>query len=86
MREFFSWETHKDYSNIYSETRNVEIAKSPKIGNVFKPHKSFPGRQLNAVSRKNLEIQASSLAKRRTLSSRKFVCVKVFRYRNTSWK
>ena len=23
MREFFAWGTHKDYSNIYSETRNV---------------------------------------------------------------
>ena len=86
MREFFAWGTHQDYSNIYSETRNVKIAKSPKIRNVFNPHKSFPGRQLNAASRKSLEIQASSLAKRRTLSNQKFVYVKVFKYCNTSWK
>ena len=39
-----------------------------KIGNVFSPHKRFAGRQLNAASPKSLEIQASSLAKRRTLS------------------
>ena len=44
----------------------------------------FPGRQLNAASRKSLEIQASSLAKRRTLSNPKFVYVKVFSYCNTS--
>jgi len=35
--------------------------------------KSFPSRQLNAASRKSLEIQASSIAKRRTLWNRKFV-------------
>ena len=45
MREFFAWGTHQAYSNIYSETRNAKIAKSPKIRNVFNPHKSFPGRQ-----------------------------------------
>ena len=40
MGEFFAWE-------IYSETRNVQIAKSQKIGNVvINPHKSFPGRQI----------------------------------------
>ena len=50
MREFFAWGTHKDESNIYSETRNGQIAKSPKIGNVFNLHKSFTGRQLNATS------------------------------------
>ena len=38
MREFFTVGTHKVYSNIYSETRNVKIAKSPKIGSVFNPH------------------------------------------------
>ena len=86
MRKFFAWGTHKDYTNIYSKTRNVYIAKSPKIGIVFKPHKGFPGGQLNAASRKSLEIQASSLAKRRTLSNQKCVNVKVFRYCNTSWK
>ena len=31
--------------------------------NVFNPHKSFPGRQLNGASRKSLEIQASCIAK-----------------------
>ena len=64
----------------HEKTRNVEIAKSPKIGNVFNPHKSFPGRQLNAALR--LEIQASSVAKRRTLLNRKFVCIKVLRCSN----
>ena len=39
--------------DIYSETRNVHIAKSPKIGNIFNPHKSLPG----------LEIQTSSIVK-----------------------
>ena len=33
------------------------MAKSLKIGNVFIPQKSRPGRQLNAASRKSLEIQ-----------------------------
>ena len=52
--------------------------------NVFNSHKGFPGRQLNAASRKSLEIQASSLAKRRTLSNQKLVYVKMFRCCNTS--
>ena len=43
------------------------MANSQKISNVFNPHKSFPGRQLNVASRKSLEIQASSMAKQRTL-------------------
>ena len=91
MREFFAWGTHKDYSNIYSETRNVLIAKSSKIGNVFNPHKSFPGRQLNAASRKSLEIQASSpppplSQNEEPFSNQKFVYVKISRYCNTSWK
>ena len=37
----------KNWSIIYSETRNAQIAKSQKIGNVvINPHKSFPGRQI----------------------------------------
>ena len=60
------------------------IAKSSKIVNVFNPHKSSPGHQLNTASRKSLEIQAPSLAKRRTLSNQKFVYIKVFRRCNTS--
>ena len=64
----------------------VKIVKSPKIGNVFNPHKCFPGRRLNDASRKSLEIQASSVAKRRTLSNRKFVCIKVSRCCETTWK
>ena len=63
---------------MYSETRNVYsvlIAKSPKIHNVFNPHKSFPSCQLNAVSHKNLEIQASCIAKQRTILNQKFVCI-----------
>ena len=46
---------------------------------VFNPHKSFPGNQLNASSCKSLEIQASCIAKQRTLLNRKFVCIKVLR-------
>ena len=38
MREFVPWGTQKDWSNVYSETRNVSIAKSQKIGNVFNPY------------------------------------------------
>ena len=38
MREFIAWGTDKDWSNVYSETRNVSIAKSKKIGNVFNPY------------------------------------------------
>ena len=44
--EFVSWETHKDESNIYSKTRNVKVAKSKKVSNVFNQHTSFPGRLL----------------------------------------
>ena len=44
-----------------------------KIGNAFNLYKSFSGRQLNAASRKSLKIQASSIAKRRTLSNQRFV-------------
>ena len=36
-------------------------------------HESFPGRCLNAASRKSLEIQAYSIAKRRTLPFQKIV-------------
>ena len=46
------------------------MAKSQKIYNAFNPHKihkSFAGHQLNAASRKSLKIQASCIAKRRTL-------------------
>ena len=43
MREFITWGTHKDWSNIYFKRRNVEIAKSQKISKVFNPQKSFPG-------------------------------------------
>jgi len=41
----------KDLSDIYSETRNVEIAKSPKIGNVFNPHKSHPSRKCRVTQK-----------------------------------
>ena len=55
---------------------------------IFLTHiiKSFPGRQLNAASRKCLEIQASCIAKQRTLLNRKFVCVKVLRCSSITWK
>ena len=86
MREFFAWGIHEDWSNIYiySETRNGQMAKSPKICNVFNPHTSFSGLQLNAASRKSLEIHVSFLAKRRTLSNQRFAHIKVFRCCNTS--
>ena len=85
--------THKDSSNNYSETRNVST-KFQKIsnvrlwasGNVFKPHKGFPGRLLNAASPKSLKIQPSFMAKRRTLSNRKFIQIKLFGCCNASWK
>ena len=50
------------------------------------PHKSFRGRQLNAASRKSLEIQASCIVKQRTLLNRKFVCIKVLRCSNITCK
>ena len=40
-----------------------------KNGNVFKPHKSVPGHELNAMSCRSLEVQASSIAKQRTPSN-----------------
>ena len=49
--------------------QGIHIAKSEKFGNVFNSH----SRQLNAASRKSLEIQASSVAKQRTLANRQFV-------------
>ena len=49
---------------IYCETRNIKMAKSQKIGNVFHPHKSFPGRPLNAAPLKGLKILESFFAKR----------------------
>ena len=67
---------------MYSETRivySVEIKQNlPKSinDNVLDPHKSFPSCQLNAVSCKNLEIQASCIAKQRTILNRKFVWFK----------
>ena len=48
-------------------------AKSPKIGSVFNPHKSFPRRRLDAASRKSIEIQVSSLEQQRPFRIRKFV-------------
>ena len=66
----------------YSKTRNVQIAKSPIIRNVFNPHNSFPGHQPNAASRKSLEIHASCITKQRTLLNQKFVCIKVLRWSN----
>ena len=51
--------------------------RKQNFNNVINLHKSFPGRQLNAGSRKGLEIQASSIAKRKTFSIRKFVEIKV---------
>ena len=41
--------------------------------------RAFLARELNAASRKSLEIQASCIAKQRTLLDRKFVCIKVLR-------
>ena len=52
------------------EIDSKNLKKSATFNN---PHKSFPGRQLDAASSKSLEIQVSSIAKRRTLWNRKFV-------------
>ena len=49
---------------IYCETRNIKMAKSQKFGNDFHPHKSFPGRPLNAALRKGLKILESFKEKR----------------------
>ena len=43
-----------------------------KMSNVFNQHISFPGRPLNAASRKSLKIQSPSIAKGGTLSNQKF--------------
>ena len=45
-------------------------SKISKNRNVFKSHNRFRDSHLNAASRKSLEIQPSSMAKRRTLSNR----------------
>ena len=63
-----------------------KVPRSPKMRNVFNPHKSFPGRQLKGASRKSLEIQASCIAKQRIPLNRKFVCIKVLRCSNITWK
>ena len=60
------------------------LSENPKIGNVFNPHKSFLGCQLNAASHKSLKIRTFSLAKQRPLSNQKFVYIKVFSCCNTS--
>ena len=38
----------------------LESKKFPEISNFFNLHGSFPGRHVNAASRKSLEIQAYS--------------------------
>ena len=57
---------------FYSETRNVKISKSRKIGNFVSEHKSFPA-PAKCPSHKSLEIQASSITKQRTLTNQRFV-------------
>ena len=49
------------------------------MGNVFNPGKSFPGRQLNAASRKSLEMQASSVAKTKNFFEPKIGLYDVFK-------
>ena len=72
---------------VFSVFKNKNANQSQKISNVFSPHKSFPGRQLNAASCKSLEIQASSIAKWRTrLSTWKFVWIMMFSCAYTLWK
>ena len=60
-------QAHLFLSSTYAGTHRFRKSSSGKISNVFDPRKSFPGHQLNAASRKSLEIQASSIAKQRTL-------------------
>ena len=73
MREFIAWKVHKGLKSYLFWGKECLDSKISQIGNVFNPHKSLPGRQLNAASRKSIEIQTSSIAKRRTLSNQNFV-------------
>ena len=52
------------------------MAKFPEISNFFNAHDSSLSRHVNATSRKSLEIQAYSITKPRTLSTRK-ICMKI---------
>ena len=76
----------KTLNNTFSNTRIVQIAKfperSPEISHFF----NQLGRQLNAASRKSLEIQAWSITKPRTHSEQKFVWILVFSRSYTSLK
>ena len=52
MREIIAWKTHKGLKWYLFWDKECLDRKSPKIGNVFNPHKSLPDRQPNAASRK----------------------------------
>ena len=67
-----SLEEHKDSSDIYSETRNVQITKSQKIDSILNPHKSFP---LSPAKDRDTQKPGNSRVlyrKTKNLSSRKF--------------
>ena len=76
-REFRIWEMKENkYRKSLAKNRvcaAIHMRDIQRNSNVFNPHKSFPGRQLNVTSHKSLEIQASSITRRRTHWNRKFV-------------
>ena len=72
--EFIPRGTHENYSNIFPNFRTVQIAKPPKISQLFNLHNISFGRFVNAVSRRRLEIQAFSFTKWRTLSFEVKIC------------
>ena len=57
---------------FFSNTRTIQIAKFPEISDFFNQHNSSLARNVNATSRKSLEIQAQSITKPRTHLERKF--------------
>ena len=70
MREFIAWKTHKGLKwYLFWDKECLDS----KISQNWYPQKSLPGRQLIAASRKSLETQTASMAKRRTLSNQNLV-------------
>ena len=49
MREFIAWKAHKGLKSYLFWGKECLDSKISQIGNVFNPHKSLPGRQLNAA-------------------------------------
>ena len=55
-REFIPRATHKHWSNTFSNTLTVKIAKLPEISHFFNLHDNSLGRHVDTTSRKSLEI------------------------------